>query len=292
MNESLNQPQLIQSIGPWPFITRRVYRQENGKQVIWQSRHHRKQLKPNVLRLIKIEKVLWQCLWMPKQLNWWIGLIFALGSLLFMLGSLFSLAPLLAKALSLQTTTVNALFFAGSIPFTTAAYLQLFQVANAGKLSAQSPHVFRRIIWFGWYPKDIGWLSCALQFIGTILFNFNTFDAMLNGLKWFEQDLTIWIPDFLGSIFFLISGYLAFIEVCHTYWAWQWGNLSWWVTFTNLLGCIAFMISACFAFVLPNSTNTEWVTLSLFFTLLGALGFFIGSLLMLPESIMAQKTTD
>jgi hypothetical protein len=41
------------------------------------------------------------------------------------------------------------------------------------------------------------------------LFNVNTFDAMLPGLDWLQQDLAIWVPDFNGSVLFLVSGYLG-----------------------------------------------------------------------------------
>jgi hypothetical protein len=63
---------------------------------------------------------------MPRRLNWWIGVVFALGSTLFALGGVLSLAPDLARTWSLDSVTINAIFFAGSIPFTSAAYLQLF----------------------------------------------------------------------------------------------------------------------------------------------------------------------
>ncbi|MGA7952035.1 MAG: hypothetical protein WCA07_00805 [Gloeobacterales cyanobacterium] len=44
------------------------------------------------------------------------------------------------------------------------------------------------------------------------MFNVNTFDAMLPGLNWLQQDLTIWAPDFNGSVLFLVSGYLVVPE--------------------------------------------------------------------------------
>jgi hypothetical protein len=221
---------------------------------------------------------------MPQQLNWWIGVVFAVGSLLFLLGSLLSLAPVLARTWSLDTNEINAIFFAGSIPFTTAAYLQLFQAANAGKFSPQGRRVPRRVVWFGWQPQDIGWLCCALQFPGTVLFNVNTFDAMHPGWGWLQQDLTIWLPNLSGSILFLASGYLAFIETCHSHWTWETANISWWVTFVNFLGCVGFMISALFAFVPPGSPSFDAVKVSVTFTLIGAGCFLIGSLLMLPET--------
>jgi hypothetical protein len=297
--------------GPWPFVTRRVYVLTDGSTQTWSSRHHRKGLLVRgVAEGERLGSILLRCLWMPGQLNWWIGIIFALGSLLFALASVLSLTPPLAQALSLDSLEINAIFFAGSIPFTTAGYLQLYQAANAGgkkgsglfsrnglKGASQKrgltpfspPQAPQRRAIFGWRPHDIGWLSSALQFIGTVLFNFNTFDAMIPSLNWFQQDLVIWSPNIIGSILFLASGYLAFIETCHAYWAWKPKSISWWVVFTNLLGCVGFMMSALLAIVLPGTPNIEVVHISVLFTLLGAIGFLVGSLLMLPETIAAEQ---
>ena len=57
-------------------------------------------------------------------------------------------------------------------------------------------------------------------------------------------------------------------------------ELNWW---------IGFMASAPFAIFLPGPTNVEAVTLSVAFTLLGAIGFLAGSLLMLPETIIPDE---
>jgi hypothetical protein len=278
-----------EAIGPWPFTTRRTYQKPDRSHTVWRSRHHRKGLQAPDVSAAAITTALLRCLWMPWKLNWWIGVIFAIGSLLFALASVLSLWPHLAAAWSLDSTGINAIFFAGSIPFTIAAYLQLFQAANAGELPHDNARPRQRPTLLGWRPRDIGWLSGALQFAGTILFNVNTLDAMLPALDWLQQDLEIWAPDFVGSILFLASGYLAFIETCHSHWAWKPKNISWSVTFINLLGCVGFMISAMFAFVLPGLPNVEVVTISVAFTLLGAVGFFVGSLLMLPETAEAGR---
>jgi len=230
--------------------------------------------------MIRVEKALLRCLWMPQQLNWWIGSVFALGSLLFLIGSWLSLNPSLAHRLAMGTAAVNRLFVLGSIPFTTAAYLQLFQAANAGRSSRQP------IRWFGWRPRELGWLSCALQFPGTILFNINTIAALDGRLNWLGQDGLVWVPDLLGSLLFLASGWLAFLETCHGHGAWQPGSLSWWVTVINLLGCIGFLGAALTGLVMPGGAGPMFPTVSLLFTLLGALGFLIGSLLMLPEAVV------
>jgi hypothetical protein len=283
--------ELAESTGPWPFITRRVYGDLYHSLVVWRSRHHRKGLPlKKAGKLLSIGVELRRCFWMPQEMNWWIGIVFAAGSVLFLLGSLFSLVPDLARMLSIDSASISRIFFAGSIPFTTAAYLQLFQAANAGGFMLDRSQLQEHVRWFGWRPGDIGWLSCALQFIGTLLFNVNTFDAMLPDLSWYKQDLAIWAPDLVGSVLFLISGYLAFIETCHRHWAWQPDSISWWVTFTNLLGCVGFMISALCSVVLPQLTSSAWVPVSLLFTLVGALGFLIGSLLMLPEIVIPSET--
>ena len=272
----------VEETGAWPFITRRVYRDADRVERVWNSRDHRKALLAREAR--PAARIAGRWLWMTQELNWWIGNVFALGSVLFALGSVLSLAPALARAWSLDTAQLNAIFFTGSIPFTIAAFLQLYQAANVRDLLPGSIDAAPRRSLLAWRPRDAGWLSCALQFVGAVLFNLNTIDAMIPSLSWFEEDLVIWAPNIVGSILFLAAGYLAFIETCHAHWAWKPSEISWWVVFANLLGCIGFLLSSVFAIVLPDGPNFEAATISLDFTLLGAVGFLAGSLLMLPEA--------
>lgn len=274
----------VEASGPRPFVTRRVFRRSDGSLCVWLSRHHRKSLVHHeATRAEATIQIVLRCLWMPRELNWWIGTIFALGSMLFAIASLGSLFPKLIPP-SLGTVSMNTIYFAGSIPFTTAAYLQLFQSANAAPFPADASRVRRSWYLFGWKPKDVGWLSCAFQFAGTIFFNFNTFDAMSPSLDWLEKDLIVWVPNIAGSILFLLSGYLAFMETCHGYWAWDLENVSWWVVWINLLGCVGFMTSAVLSMGLPGKLHFELLTLAVTFTLQGAICFLVGSLLMLPET--------
>ncbi|MEM8680082.1 MAG: hypothetical protein AAGF97_12075 [Planctomycetota bacterium] len=278
----------IVATGPWPFITQWL---RDGRQPLWSSRHHRKGLSIDIVpQAGRGATSLWRCLWMPRRLNWWIGGIFALGASLFAGGSVLSLMPSLAESWSLSRQQVNAVFFAGSIPFTTAAYLQVYQAANAPLVAAgavQTPLPSQVLL--GWRPREIGWLSCVLQFIGTILFNFNTFDAMLPSLTWVQQDVVVWIPNAIGSVLFLMSGYLAFIETCHAYWRWEPKSLTWWIVFMNLLGCVGFMVSAAYALRLPEAPDPLATTVSTTCTLLGAIGFFLGALMMLPEAYLHRS---
>ena len=277
---------LIEAVGPWPFVTRKTLQHADGALHVLLSRAHRKGL-PASPAAAGVGVAWWRGLWLPRQINWWIGVLFALGSVLFALGSVLSLDAALAHAWSMSATAVNAVYFAGSLPFTTAAALQLYQAARAAPFAAPAP---RSSGLFAWRPHDIGWLSSALQFAGTLLFNLSTYAAMALHSAWWMQDLAIWAPDLFGSILFLASGYLAFIETCHAHWAWGPRTLAWWVTFTNLLGCVAFMASALLAYVPQHAASALPATLAVVFTLLGALAFLAGALLSLPDALPASVT--
>jgi hypothetical protein len=285
MKPDVRQLALLKTKGPFPFITRRIYRHLDGTLQVWSSRRHRKGIGVGRLSAGSVFWVaVWRSLWMVHKINWWIGSLFALGSALFVLGSVLSLWPGFAQIWQLSAEDVNLIYFFGSIPFTTAAYLQLHQAAQSERTAIHQRDKNIKSHWIGWYPSSVGWLSAATQFLGTLLFNVSTYDAQLPHLDRLQQDQIIWAPDFAGSVLFLISGYLAYIEFGHSYWVWNPARLSWWVVTINLLGCIAFMVSAFFAFIPSAPSSLDDVTVSVSFTLAGGVFFLGGSLLMLPES--------
>lgn len=264
--------------GPWPFITRRSYTRA-GHHIVWLARRHRKGLDLTArARDASIPPI-----WQSPAYNWSVGAIFALGSLLFAIGSVMSLMPQGPWQPSALWT--NVVFFLGSIPFTTAGYLQHFQAANASAFTLDPATPGRRhLTLIGWHPASAGWLSTFTQFIGTVAFNFNTFDAIVASNAWYVQDMAVWVPDMAGSALFLISGYLAFIETGHRYWSWRPNDLAWQIVFVNLVGCIAFMIAAVLAYV-PRGPQPGWmVTVSVVHLLIGALCFFVGAILTMRES--------
>jgi hypothetical protein len=146
--------------------------------------------------------------------------------------------------------------------------------------------------WFAWKPHNAGYSASLVQFAGTLLFNFNTSDAMLARLTWVDEEVLIWAPDVIGSICFLLSGYLAVVEVSHRLWSYQPHHLSWWIVMINLLGCIAFMVAAVFGYFVPDCGKLAWSWGANSFTLLGAVYFFIASFLMIPEQAGAGRKID
>ena len=268
--------------GVGSFITFRSYKLA-GRLIVWKAREQRKGL----LRAARALEHLPVPLWQTRRYNQAMGSTFAAGSFMFVVGSLLALWP---NSTSTLTAWTNLLFFFGSIPFTLAAYMQHFQAANVSRFTVDpvehSTHVPIRFL--GWQPHDLGWLSTLTQFLGTLAFNVSTLDAVQIAGPWSLLDWVVWMPDMVGSALFLVSAYLAFMEANHAMWKWRPKDLTWQIVFVNLVGCIAFMVAACTAYVPATGQATWVVALSNGQLLVGAACFFVGALLSIRESRAAD----
>ena len=275
------------------YITKAVHILENGVQKIVTSRRHRKGrgalivTSEGVVKSVSPKlKYPWLHFWAPSRLTWWVAALFAIGSALFSVGGFAVTFPQnIPKALEIGTT-INWIFFIGSIFFTSAAVCQLLESINAGDSEGlfEDKNPSDSFLWAAWQPKRIGYVASLVQLIGTVMFNFNTGNAFISDLNWGQQNILIWTPNIIGCICFLIASRLAFMEVCHGYWGWHPGSIEWWITTLNLLGSIGFMISALYSLSVPPGENVvSFSWLSAFFTFQGGVCFFIASYLLLPE---------
>jgi hypothetical protein len=167
-----------------------------------------------------------------------------IGSFLFALGS----CPGYQSAVPSKVAGLT--YFVGSIFFTSAAFFQLIQSHTRLDISAS-----------------------AIQFVGTLWFNLNTFDAMQTYWSAHQENLAIWTPDFVGSICFLVASWMAMLSVCKKPWCVHRSDSLWWVNAVNLLGSVFFMISAIAAFVLPSTNELIDASAANSGTFLGALCF-------------------
>ncbi len=274
------------------YITKVVHLLEDGTQKIATSRRHRKGrglmlMSPEgVRKTVSGRRYPWLSFWAPLRLTWWVAVLFIMGSALFSVGGYcITFSQNLSDAWT-NELTVDWIFFAGSIFFTSAAFCQLLESINAGDseglyVDEKLPDTFQ---WMAWHPKRIGYMASLVQLIGTVMFNFNTGNTFFSNLNWIQQDILIWTPNIIGCICFLIASRLAFMEVCHGYWGWQPRSIEWWITVLNLLGSIGFMISALYSLAVPpGDSSTSFTWLSAFFTFQGGACFFIASYLLLPE---------
>jgi hypothetical protein len=120
--------------------------------------------------------------------------------------------------------------------------------------------------------------------LGTLFFNVSTFRALQSGLDTTEYNRLVWRPDALGSICFLVSGYLAYLEVCGRPFCRPRRSLAWWIAAVNLAGCVFFGISAVAGHIVPSTGSAVDLAAANTTTVLGALCFFAGAVLLLPES--------
>jgi hypothetical protein len=193
--------------------------------------------------------------WAPRHRSWWTAVLFAAGSVCFLI------APLPAFLEQVGAHTVGVVFFAGSLLFTAAAGLQ----------------------WLGTGPVRVDRWSSGIQLAGTVFFNVTTFRALTTAVDQPSYDQVVWRPDAFGSVCFLVSGYLAYVAVAG-------GPLSraprtrdGAVASVNLFGCVAFGLSALAGYVLPGTGGELDASTANAATSLGALGFLVGAVLLLPQ---------
>ena len=204
----------------------------------------------------------------------WVAVLFMVGSFAFVLGSF----PPYADAA--DPRVVGVTFFVGSIFFTSAGYLQYVQVVNA----PEGPdRIVARTVLLAWQPGRIDWWAASVQLVGTLLFNVSTFAALLTTLDLRQEDRLVWAPDMFGSVAFLIASALAWAEVCRRWWAFRPKEVAWWIVALNLLGSVAFQVSALAAFVRPATGELANVPVSNLGTFAGAVCFFVGAYLLIPE---------
>ncbi len=216
----------------------------------------------------------------PKLLTWWVAVLFMIGSACFVSGS----AMVLYFEEFFSSLVINLTFFIGSIFFTTAAYGQLLEVINAD--ISNKTYLSREEspwLWWAWRPKNLGYIASISQFIGTLLFNFNTFDAFYVGLSVLQEDVLIWVPNMLGSILFLTASFFAWLEVYHDKQIKAFFSVTWWIIWINILGSIFFQLSAILSYVYLDSGKLVDGTRSLEYTLYGAVCFFVGAYLLIVE---------
>jgi YrhK-like protein len=157
----------------------------------------------------------------------------------------FALASLPFAADAVGPRPVAVTYFVASIFFTSAAFEQL----RACRL------------------VTLEWWSSLIQLLGTLFFNISTFAGMAQDLSGPQVDLLVWSPDVFGSACFLISSALAVREA-------RGHRIAERVSWENLIGSIAFGISAIAAYVIPNTSEALNASLASSFTLIGALLFF------------------
>jgi hypothetical protein len=156
----------------------------------------------------------------------WMALLFAAGSLCFLIGPFPGYVELVGPGADAVT------FFAGSILFTAGGAVQVWLALP----ERRSPGAGRA-----------AWWAATIQSAGTLFFNITTFRAMHTALSEPVYDRLVWRPDAFGSICFLVSGLIAYHARPAR------GSSGRWEASVNLLGCVFFAVAAVAGYVVPSS---------------------------------------
>lgn len=213
----------------------------------------------------------------PAGLNNAIASLFIVGSALFVLGSV----PAYVNVVGATADSVT--YFAGSIFFTAASFSQLLQAQTPAMtdVDTDSQHQRAPVRLRAWLPHDRNWLAAITQFPGTLFFNVSTLAALAHNATAEQEDRRIWRPDVFGSTLFLLASVFAILAIGR-FLSVRPRSFSWWIAWLNMIGSILFMISALASYVLPSTDELISSRFSIIGTLLGALCFLFGAILMFP----------
>ena len=224
--------------------------------------------------------------------TWWTAVLFLVGSACFAAAAIPGLGSIVAA------DVLAAVFFVGSLFFTSAAFLQYLQAAGAPASLASGSRIP-----LGWTSARVDRLAAVVQLAGTLWFNVNTWDALTSARVPGRENLRVWTPDVIGSFCFLVASGLALGEV--RYLQRRRGQVDrggkaersgqrdrpWSIAVVNEVGSVLFMVAALAAFVRPDTTEPVAAGIANGATCLGALCFLWGARLLLPPRRREMRGT-
>jgi len=192
-------------------------------------------------------------------------------------GSLFALGAFLAQTGNDASRNIDLVYLVGGVFFSTGGYASVLQAGNAPtEIDAEGSLTSARWRWWDSRPHNLGWLSAAVLFVGTLLFAVSLVAAFAADLTVRQENTWIWIPDMLGCVCFLVSGHLAVLEICHGRVGVRVHEIGWWIVFVNQVGSVLFFLAGLAAYTRPTTSTALDLALANWGTFLGAVCFVIG----------------
>ena len=210
----------------------------------------------------------------------WDRLVNAVAASSFVLGgSLFAIGAALAQGDVGGPLLPASVFLAGGVFFSSGGYSSVLLAVNLPHRRRDGTYVASPWRWWSAEPGRLDWLAAAVLFAGTLVFAVTLVDSFISELTPRQADRLIWSPDMVGCALFLISGHLAMVDICGSWWPWRRRHdLGWWVVAVNQLGSVLFMVSAVASFV-HRDGDLVAVGIANWGTLLGALCFAVAGVM-------------
>jgi YrhK-like protein len=215
--------------------------------------------------------------WATNRTAWWVAALFIVGSTCFAIGAV----PAYVDWVGGRAASVT--FFVGSVFFTAAAALQL--LLSTGAVATVGYHPRAAVQWRALRRANDRpeWWAGVAQLVGTLLFNVSTLLALQQALSATQENRRVWTPDMLGSIAFLVASALVFADVRRPWLSWRPHDLGWAIAMLNMVGSIAFGISAVASRIVTSTETMRDAQRANLGTFLGAVCFLVGAVLLIPD---------
>jgi hypothetical protein len=204
-------------------------------------------------------------------------------------GSLFALGAFFAQNDVGTLTTVNITYLVGGFFFSLGGYASVVLAAN-GATDESPGDRSSPMRWWGYQPRQLGWLSAAVLFVGTLLFAVSLIAAFAQSLTPRQSNGWIWFPDIAGCVCFLVSGHLALLDACGGHIGVRVHSLSWWVVAVNQFGSFLFFLAGVAAFTRPATSRALDIGLVNGGTFAGAVCFAVGGVLQALDEPTPTRT--
>ncbi|MBS1885947.1 MAG: hypothetical protein JSU06_02045 [Actinobacteria bacterium] len=198
-------------------------------------------------------------------------------------GSLFALGAALSQAHIGGPRLAAVVYLVGGVFFSTGGYASVLLAINAPHRRRDGTWAGDRWCWFAREPSNVDFLAAAVLFSGTLVFGVNLVDSLFGNLTPAQEDRLVWNPDIIGCLLFLISGFLAMVDISGSWWRLRGEGLGWWIVFTNQLGSVLFMVAAVASFVRADGDMIA-VGIANWGTLTGALCFAVAGVMQFYEA--------
>jgi hypothetical protein len=257
------------------FTTAITWHRGDGSSVRWESRAARRRGRLELrdasgaaIGVARAEPVTVRRLY---RINLVAAVAFVLG------GSLFSLGALFAQVGIGAARTVDLVYLVGGVFFSVGGYATTLQAANAPTgIDQDDSLTSTRWHWWEFRRHNLGWVSAAVLFLGTLLFAISLVAAFAENLTVRQSNTWIWVPDMLGCVCFLVSGHLALLEVCHGRIGVRTHEIGWWIVAVNQFGSVLFFLAGLAAYTRPATSTALDLGIANWGTFAGALCFVAG----------------
>lgn len=164
-------------------------------------------------------------------------------------GSLFAIGAILAQADIGGPRLAAVVYLVGGVFFCTGGYASVLLAINAPHRRRDGAWARAPWRWWAEHPGAYDHLAAVTLFAGTLVFGVNLVDSLLGDLTPAQQDRLVWNPDIIGCILFLLSGFLAMVDISGSWLRLRGEGLGWWIVFVNQVGSVLFMVSGVASFV-------------------------------------------